>query len=403
MTGRAWKLCTLLLGVLLAPGSTAVMAQDSAGNFSLIKDAAQSIIAGDLGRAETALQLVLGRSPGDYRALNLLGVVRAQQHREPEAEKLFKQVIEQKPDFAGGHVSLGMLYAQTKREDDAVAEFRETLRLDPKRTDALSHLLEVLRTQARAAVKTGNLEKGLALLLQARRDSPQNPDVLFEFGMIALQMSLLPDAIQAFQDDLSVRQNDPEALYALGRAQMEMLNYPEAMKSFEHFLQVRPQDASGHYALGLVLQSLQQSADARLHFDKSIALQPAQTESHFQLGLIDIDEKQLDDALNQFNQVLQRDTKHAGALFGIGRVEFEKRDYQSASRLFERAIAVDASLRQAHYYLGLSYARLGRRDDSDKELGTASQLEHEEVEKHRVVLKILNSDESVPANADQPK
>src|ERR1019366_1896024 len=142
---------------------------------------------GDLGRAETALQIVLGRSPGEYRASNLLGVVRAQQHREPEAEKLFKQVIEQKPDFAGAHVNLGMLYAQTEREDDAVAQFREVLRLDPKRTDALSALLNVLRAQARTAVKAGNLEKGLALLLQARKDSPQDADVLFEFGMIALQ------------------------------------------------------------------------------------------------------------------------------------------------------------------------------------------------------------------------
>jgi hypothetical protein len=70
---------------------------------------------------------------------------------------------------------------------------------------------------------------------------------------------------------------------------------------------------------------------------------------------------------------------------------------------FNRAIASDASLRQAHYYLGLSYARLGRKDDSEKELQTASQLEHEEVEKHRVVLKILNLDESAPAGADQPK
>jgi tetratricopeptide (TPR) repeat protein len=392
-----------LLGALVHQCSVQAAAQDSAGNFSLIKDAAQAIVAGDLARAETELLVVLGRSPREYRAANLLGVIRAQQHREPEAEKLFKQVIEQKPDFAGAHVNLGMLYAQTEREDDAVAQFREALRLDPKRTDALSALLNVLRAQARAAVKSGNLEKGLALLLQARKDSPRDADVLFEFGMTALQMSLLPDAIQAFQDELAVRKDDPDALYALGRAQIGMAQYPDARASFERFLQLRSEDASGQYALGLVLQSLQQSAEARLHFEKSVALQPVQTESYFQLGLIDLDEKQLDSSLNLFNRVLQRDAKHAGALFGKGRVAFEKREYQDAANLFERAIASDASLRQAHYYLGLSYARLGRKDDSEKELQTASQLEHEEVEKHRVVLKILNLDESPPAGADQPK
>lgn len=404
MTGPACKLrIVFLLGALVAPCSIRAAAQDSAGNFSLIKDAAESIMAGDLGRAETELQVVLGRSPGEYRASNLLGVIRAQQHREPEAEKLFRQVIEQKPDFAGAHINLGMLYAQTEREDDAVAQFREALRLDPKRTDALSALLNVLRAQARTAVKAGTLEKGLALLLQARKDSPQDADVLFEFGMIALQMSLLPDAIAAFQDELAVRKDDPNALYALGRAQIGMAQYPEARSSFERFLQLRSEDASGHYALGLVLQSLQQTAEARLHFERSVALQPVQTESYFQLGLMDLEERQLDSSVRRFNRVLQRDAKHAGALFGLGRVEFERREYQNASRLFERAIAADASLRQAHYYLGLSYARLGRKDDSEKELATASQLEHQEVEKHRVVLKILNSDDSAPPGADPQK
>ncbi|MBZ5654361.1 MAG: tetratricopeptide repeat protein [Acidobacteriia bacterium] len=391
------------VGALMTLCGIRAAAQFPEGNFSLIQDAAKAIVAGDLGRAETELQVVLGRSPGDYRASNLLGVIRAQQHREPEAEKLFKQVIEQKPDFAGAHVNLGMLYAQMERDDEAVAQFREALRLDPQRTDALSALVNVLRAQARAAVKAGNLEKGLALLLQARKDSPQDADVLFEFGMIALQMSLLPDAIQAFQDELAVRKDDPDTLYALGRAQIGMAQYQEARTSFERFLQIRPEDASGQYALGVVLQSLQQASEARLHFEKSVALQPVQTESYFQLGLIDLDEKHLDTALNQFNRVLKRDPKHAGALFGTGRVAFERREYQNAANLFERAIAADASLRQAHYYLGLAYARLGRKDDSEKELQAASQLEHQEVEKHRVVLKILNSDNAPPANADPAK
>ena len=403
MTGRASILCGHLLGLLLTLRGSPAVAQDVAGNFSLIKDAAQSIVAGDLGRAESALQIVIGRDPAEYRALNLLGVVRAQQHREPEAEKLFKQVIEQKPEFAGVHVNLGTLYAQTGRDDDAAGQFREALRLDPKRADALSALLNVLRAQARTAVKAGNLEKGLSLLIEARKDSPQDGDVQFEFGMIALQMSLLPDAIQAFQDELAVRKDDPAALYALGRAQMGMTNYTEARTSFERFLKLSPEDASGHYALGVVLQSLQQNAEARLHFEKSVALQPVQTEAYFQLGLMDLDEKQLDSAMTQFNRVLQRDAKHAGALYGTGRVAFEKKEYQNAANFFARAIASDGSLRQAHYYLGLSYARLRRKDDSDRELETASQLEHEEVEKHRVVLKIMNSDESAPASVEPPK
>ena len=393
----ASKLRMLLLGIGVATCPVRALAQEPATTLGLLREAGQSILAGDLQTAEAKLQSVLATDPTEYHALNFLGVVRAQQHRETEAEALFQQVIAEKPEFAGVRVNLGLLYAQTKRDEDAASQFQEALRLDPSRSDARSALVSSLRTQARTSVEAGNLEKGLALLLRARKESPQDPDVIFEFGMTALQMSLLPDAIQAFQDALAIRKNDPNVLYALGRAQIGLAEFSQAKASFEQFLQVRPHDASGHYAMGLVQQSLQQTAEARLQFEKSVQLQPLQTESYFQLGLMDLEQKQLEDAATRFERVLKRDPKHAGALFGMGRIAFERRDYSNAVPLLRRAIDSDASLRQAHYYLGLAYARLGRKDDSDKELETASSLDSEEVEKHRMVLKILDSKDALPS------
>jgi len=56
-------------------------------------------------------------------------------------------------------------------------------------------------------------------------------------------------------------------------------------------------------------------------------------------------------------------------------------------------------LREAHYYLGLDYARLGKKEESAKELETATRLEHEEVEHHQHALKVLDLEESaVPAS-----
>ena len=385
------SIAVILMVVVLATASiVGAAAQDTATRLSLLQDAAQLILSGNLDKAESNLRKVLATDPEEFHALNFLGVIRAQQHKEREGEALFQRVIARKPKFVGAHVNLGHLYAQTKRDEEAAIQFQEALRLDPTRSDALSALVSVLRSQARAAVAAADLEKGLALLLRARKLSPQDPEVLFEFGMTALQMSLFPDAIQAFEESLAARKNNPDTLYGLGRAQTALSKLPEAKTSFAQFVELRPNDASGHYALGLVLQALQETVEARQHFEKSVELQPVQTEAYFQLGLIDLDEKELDSAANQFARVLQRDGKHAGALFGMGRVSFEKREYAAAVPWLEQATASDASLRQAHYYLGLTYVRIGRKDDSARELEIASRLEREEVEQHRIVLKILN-------------
>jgi hypothetical protein len=42
----------------------------------------------------------------------------------------------------------------------------------------------------------------------------------------------------------------------------------------------------------------------------------------------------------------------------------------------------------------------GRKDDSEKELQTASQLEREDVEKHRTVLKIIDPEKVRPRTSD---
>jgi len=177
--------CGVFALSLISSASPQSEAKAASGNFTLIKGAAQSLASGDLKRAENELNVALATAPDDVRALNLLGIVYAEQKRESEAEGLFKRAITLKPDFASAHVSLGMLYAQMAKPDQAILEFQNALQLDPGRADALASLVNVWREQARAEVARGNPEKALSLLLQARKANSKDADVLFDFGMVA--------------------------------------------------------------------------------------------------------------------------------------------------------------------------------------------------------------------------
>ena len=360
---------------------------------SFLQDAGKALTAGNLDLAETNLQAVLRINPRDYRALNLLGIVRAQQQRDEEAEQLFRRVIEIKPDFSGGHAGLGLLYVQSGHSNKAIPEFQEALRLDPTRQDIRQKLVELLRADARVSLSAGNHEKALASLLQAKKLLPENAEVEFEVGVVTLRMSLYADSIEAFQKVLAERANDLSALYGLGRAQMGAGKFLDAKSTFTRYVHDRASDPSGHYALGLALQVLQENRDAQAQFEKSITLQPAQTESYFRLGVIELDENEWDAAGKNFQVVLDRDKNHAGALAGMGRVEFQRKRYQNAADLLQRAVGADPLLREAHYFLGLAYGRLSRKEDSDRELQTATRLEHEEVKRQQQGLKIIDLDD----------
>lgn len=347
----------LLLALLTGPGR--LSAQDTTA--TRLREAARFLASGNLGSAENELNLVLRGSPDEYRALDLLGVVRVLQRRESDAEHLFRRVVQSKPGFASGHAHLGLLLLETDRSEEAVPELGEAVRLDPSRTDASEALVHIWREQAQTASRAGDYAKAVGLLAEARKLAPHNADVQLEFGDAALQMSLLKDAVEGFQQTLRLRRNDPMALYGLGRALMGLSQFEGARQQFALYVDVRPDDWAGHCALGMTLAALERAPEARTQFKRSLALDPGQIESYFRLGLLDINSNDLQSAGKNLRTLLDRDPKHAGALAALGRVEFEQKQYADAADLLRRAITQDDSLREAHYYLGLTYGRMGRK------------------------------------------
>jgi tetratricopeptide (TPR) repeat protein len=359
--------------------------------------AVRLLSAGNLDRAEGELKAVLLTSPDEYRALDLLGVVRILQHHEADAEPLFQKAIQSKTDFASAHAHLGLLYEQTSRDDDAIPELQTAIRLDPARADASDALVHIFRQHAREAGSNGDPKQALGLLIQARKLAPKNPDVEFEFASAAFQMSLMQDAVDGFRETLAKRKDDALAAYGLGRAYGGLGKLEEAGQQFARYIALRPSDPSGYCSLGITLAALERPKEARIQFAKSIKLAPEQSEAYFRLGKLELEANNLDLAGTDLQHALDRDPRHAGALSAMGRLDFMQKRYGPAVELLQRAVASDGSLLEAHYYLGLTYSRIGQKPESDDELQKAVELQHEESENRRALWNRLD----LPAASSQ--
>ena len=382
----------MFFAVVFLFAQTSLLAQNASPQSATLQlqQAAKQISAGNLDQADQELQSILRSDPREYRALDLLGVIRVLQHQEAKAEDLFEQAIRRKPDFAPAHAHLGLLYLQLARTEDATRELKETLHLDPKRTDATGALVQILQKQAQTASESGNWNETLRLLGDARKYAPEDPDVQYAFGMVALHLGLHEDAVDAFRRTLELRKHDALAVYNLGRAFMELSKFDDARGEFAAYVKMRPYDPSGYCALGMTLAALERSSEAREQFERSIALAPSQTESYYRLGLLDLESGDYDTAAQSLQHALDREPKNAAALTALGRVQFERKRYLEAVSTLQQAVASDASQREAHYYLGLTLARLGRKQESTAQLALATQLEHEEAQHRRTILRIVD-------------
>lgn len=395
-------LCVVIFLLAASPISAAQVPQPGSQK-SRLRDAAQAISAGKIVQAESELQAVLRSTPDEFHALDLLGVIRILQHREPQAEELFSRVVQKNPNFAPGRAHLGLLYLQMGRPQEAVPQLREAVRMDPTRTDAADALVHILQDQSQASVDAGDLGKALALLNEARGYAPDNADVQFGFGMAALRLSLHQDAVEAFHRTLQLRKNDSLAFYNLGRAFMELSRFEDARQEFAEYIKMRPDDPSGYCALGMTLAALERSEQAKAEFEHSIELAPAQTESYYRLGLLELESRDLEAASRHFRRVLDREPAHAPSLTALGKVAFEQKAYTEAIRLLQQAIVNDSNTREAHYYLGLAFARTGHKPESEEQLQIATRLEHDETEHRRTMFVISDPGPSTAQGSSKPK
>ena len=370
---------------------------------SQLQDAAKELAAGKLDRAEHDLQSVLRSNSEDYRALDLLGVVRVLQHQEAKAEELFDQVVKAKPDFAPGHAHLGLLYLHLGRTHDAVPELQQALRLDPGRTDVAGALAHILMDQAKTASASGDWDGALRFLLEARKYAPENADVLYEFGIVAEKLSLADDEIAAFQQTLKLRKNDALAMFYLGFALMSRARYDDAHLQFAQYVELRPDDPSGYGALGITLAAMERPEDARAQFERSIALLPTQSESYYRLGLLDLDAGDYDRAALDLHKALENKPTDAPALTALGKVEFEQKHYPEAISVLQQAVGQDDSLQEAHYYLGLTLARMGHKQKSSEQMEIAARLDQEQKERSRHLLRLNKPEDPGEQEPNSPQ
>jgi len=379
----------LLMGLLVFLAAQPAASSQSTGSsrataYSLLKKAATQISAGRLSQAEATLENLLQADSSDFQAINLLGVIRAKQGRNKEAEKLFDEAVRGNPRITGAHVNLGLLYLETNRPQQAASQLKEALQLEPHRPDIMADLARALQLEAAGYAKAGDFKTALPLLLQARSLEPENVSLLFEIGMAQTRLSLYEDAAKSFSAALKLRPADAAVVLALARAEMAAKRYDLAEQSLQAYLRLRPDDAAAHYDSGYALRLLQRNQEARQEFKRALQLEPGQTESIYELGILDLEEGQMSRAAARFSQVLARSPDHLGAQLSLAQVDYDRKQYASAKTLLERVVHQAPSNYKAHYYLGLCEARLGDKASSERELALAVALERRADESQRV-------------------
>jgi hypothetical protein len=215
----------------------------------LQRQALNAFQAGDLDTTERLCADILERRPDHFDALHLLGMLHFQRKQMVEALRLLTAALKANAASSNAMSNLGLALHATGRCEEAIASYRNALRLAPDHPEILYNL-------ANSCLELGRLDEALAAYDEALAIEPGHAGALVNRGNTLLRLNEPAKAIASYNAALAVISGHPQILTNRGHA-LRRLDQPEqALVDFAAALAAAPDFAEAQFEAAMTRLTL---------------------------------------------------------------------------------------------------------------------------------------------------
>lgn len=384
----------LVLSAVLVSGRAAGLPFQDTGRASenetlrySLEDIQQLIEKGDLAKAREQLSEVLKTSPKDPNALNLMGVIEAQEGNYPAAETDFQKALAAAPRLTGAYLNLGHLYQEQAAKDPLAMKkgletYRRLLRYDPENVEAhyqtaylltrLGSFQPSLEHLARLPPAAQARAQALALKcadysgLQDRAQADGVAEELAQSGDLseADVTSIAPLLEKHQREDLEIKllgaleeRNlaSPGSLFQLGVLLEKQGNYPQARDVLERAGQHEPDSVPLLIELARVAEKQNENKAALGYLAHARDLQPDNAAIHFFFGVVCIKENLAEEAYRSLKKAVSLDPENAYYNYAFGTVAVQRQDASEAIPYLKKYVELKPGDSKGKLALGAAY------------------------------------------------
>jgi tetratricopeptide (TPR) repeat protein len=189
-----------------------------------------------------------------------------------EAIAAFREAIRLNPGYAPAHSALGDALSLRAKRDEAIGEYRTAIRLDPD-SDVAKKARHAIGTNLR---KQGKLEEAIAAYKEAVAGGALSEDVYIELSdaeqaqrNVSEAMAEYLDAVRSKPTEFAVHKN------LLGVVLRYEGKLSESVAALREAIRLRPDFADAHLNLARTLVSQDEPIAAIIEFREAIRLDPA--------------------------------------------------------------------------------------------------------------------------------
>lgn len=349
---------------------------------------------GQMQNALALYQRVLDVAPDNFPALFSLGTLFGQARRLEEAANYFAKAAAVEPKDFSAHFNLGMALEQLGRLEEALASYSNAAALKPDYANIYNNLGNVQKILHRYDNALANYDKALAL-------NQNLADVHNNRGNLLIDLQRYEEALASYQKAIALKPDFAVAYYNLGNLFNKLGRHDEALSCYDKVIAIHPGYAAAYNNRGLILQEKFKRYDEALaSFDKAISVQQTFVEAYYNRGVLLSEMGKLEDAVSSYDMAISLNpgnpivyNNRGNALRGLQRHE------ESLSN-FNKAIALKPDFAEAYYGRGVVFCDTGRinqaMDDYNKALSLRRDYPEANFNKGVFELLLGNFEEGWP-------
>lgn len=188
---------------------------------------------------------------------------------------LFTHAIEVTEGNFVAHDNLGVELDRLGRPEEALAEYRETLRIRPGDRHGEENFAQASFAKGERLLGQGDVQGAIAAFRDGLRYRPRNLMALSSLGVALARSGQPVEAAKAFEESLRWDPSSVEAHYDLGLVRQAVGAYPEALESYDAAVRLRPEFGAAQAARAEVLYMLGRYKEA---WDAVLATRAAHAE-----------------------------------------------------------------------------------------------------------------------------
>jgi tetratricopeptide (TPR) repeat protein len=269
-----------------------------------------------------------------------------------EAVRDFQEFLRLQPGSAEGYFNLGLALQSAGQLSESLTALRKAASLQPG-------LRGVRLFIGIVNYKLNHLIAAHDDLVSETRLEPRNAAGWMWLGVVELAQNHADAAAASLDKAVVLDPDNLDVLYHRARAHLLI-----SKASYAAMFKLSPDSWRVHEVLGQADAEAFRTDDAISEFRLALRTAPHEPGLNEELGDACWTAGKLQEADDAYSEEIKNDTANAIALYKLGSLRVTRDDAASGVPLLERAIALDPTISDAHYYLGKGEAALGKEDQA---------------------------------------